>query len=133
MKTNLDDVAPLDPGCPHCGAMTAHPNSSRPAALEKMTRPSPETVRSKKVEVVVRAKKVEAVLPQPSQPARPDGSFAYELFVGLVGHKEAAVSWDKLTAKAQQVWTGVARGVERRTVDVLLSQRAKFEQDSKRG
>ena len=67
------------------------------------------------------------------QVARVDGPFAYELFVALVGHKEAAVSWDKLTGKAQEVWTGVARGLERRTIDNLLSQRAQYEQDSKRG
>jgi hypothetical protein len=119
MKTNLDNVAPLDPGCPHCGVSTAHPNSSRPAA--------PETARSNEA---VKPKSKKAVSPQL---ARADGQFTYELFVTHVGHKEAAVSWDKLTGKAQQVWTSVARGVERRTVDMLLLQRAQFEQDSKRG
>jgi hypothetical protein len=114
MKTNLDvdDVAPLDGGCPHCGSMTAHPTSSRPVA-------APAPVKSKK--------KTE---PSPAQ--RPDGAFAYELFVGLVGNKEVAVPWEKLTSKAQQVWTGVARGVERRTIDMLLLERARFERESKR-
>jgi hypothetical protein len=110
MKPNVDDLDPLEPGCPHCGAMTAHPNSSRPVA---------PAGKSKKLELhhVVN---------------RPDGSFAYDLFVTLMGNKDVAVSWDRLTDKAQKVWMGVARGVERRTIGALLAERARFEQESKR-
>lgn len=110
MKTNLDDLSPVEPGCPHCGSMTAHPNSSHPVALA----PKPKK-------------------PEPAPTQRPDGRYAYELFVGFVGNKEVAVPWEKLTGKAQQVWTGVARGVERRTIDMLLLERARFERESKRG
>jgi len=137
MKTNLDvdDMAPLDPGCPHCGAMTAHPNSSRPVALERevpAAGPGAERrglVVMPKQPVVSKPKKAE---PLAAELGQPDGKFAYELFVAHMGHKEVAVSWEKLTGKAQQVWTGVARGLERRTIDVILAARARFVQESKR-
>lgn len=69
--------------------------------------------------------------PEPAPVQRPDGPFAYELFVTLVGNN-VAVPWEKLTVKAQQVWTGVARGLERRTIDMLLAERVRVEQESKR-
>jgi len=115
MKRNLDDLEPMEPGCPHCGAMTTHPNSSRPVVKVKVI-------------AVSKAKKVE-----PLKPAeRPDGKFAYDLFIALMGHKEVAVPWDKVIPKAQEVWTGVARGLERRTIEALLVERARIEQESKR-
>jgi hypothetical protein len=138
MKTNLDvdDMAPLEPGCPHCGAIPGfdrHPSSSRPSA--PLSRPSALVVESSenaetmKMVTVKKVKKTEMI----PELKLPNGPFAYELFVTLVGNKEVAVPWEKLTGNAQKVWTGVARGLERRTIDMLLLQRARHERDSKRG
>lgn len=97
----------VEPGCPHCGAPghDHHPDSLPPKAkIEKVQRAAP---------------------PPPAPPSRPDGKFAYELFVEHMGHKDVAVGWDKLTEKAQKVWTAVAAGLERRTIDALLAERAR--------
>lgn len=106
------DVAAVEPGCPHCGSAIGHdrhPTSSRPAAPALPVPPQK-----------VKPKPIEPVRP----PARPDGKFTYELFVSLMGRKDTAVSWDKLTGDAQRVWVGVAHGVERQTIDAFMHERS---------
>ena len=57
-------------------------------------------------------------------PARPDGKFTYELFVTLMGRKDTAVDWDKLTDDARRVWNGVVHGVERQTIDAFTYEQS---------
>lgn len=58
---------------------------------------------------------------------RADGQLAYETWLGIVGHASAAVHWDKLTVRAQQAWTEVARACERRTLDLVAAEHASRE------
>jgi len=120
MNNRLDDVAPLDPGCPYCGSATPHPSSSPPGKTAAPPRPAPKSPvpRAKPEAVKVGSNPGPKAAPVP----RADGKLAYDIFVEHIGTKEQAVPWEKLPDKAQRVWTMVARGVERRTVEVIAQQ-----------
>jgi len=99
--------------------MEPHPRSSPP------TNPKGAVVVAKPVITV----KVE---PAPVAPValpvvapiieRASGKLAYDTWVLHVGHGDAAVSWDKLTQRAQGAWNAVARACEAETAKFMKSQ-----------
>ena|SRR5271163_548886 len=115
------EVAPIEPGCPHCGRSEPHPHShSFP--------PEPTTARSAAAvaksaaavaKTVITVKAVSESASKPEPVLRADGKLAYNTWVLHVGHGEMAVTWDKLTQRAQGAWNAVARSCESQTAKYL--------------
>lgn len=95
---------PIDAGCPHCGAGSSHPHSSRSGLIKSSA--------AKNANANIAA----PILPPPP-PERPNGKHAYDKWVSIVGHTDFAVPWDKLTGNAMKAWSSVAEDLERRTIE----------------
>lgn len=86
MDPSSVDNTPIEPGCPHCGHGTPHPNTSSFPIV-----PTAQTV-----------------VPSSPPPILSLGQIAYDKWVALVGHAEFAVPWDDLGIIGKNAWTGAA-------------------------